>query len=257
MISIQKYTPEVYYDNSRDFQAIGRVCEVLYNYLKMNVDNMVGLPVSDNTDPNLLDLALLTLGFDKHHNYTNVDLIKLAEIFKYVMKIKGTKVAIEEIIYLLLRSQNIEEESFILNIHSLTGELRTTSWEATETKPDTFSIDLYVSNKLKDIILIEDVFDYILPAGFIYHIYASSTLSGSIETRIKNTSYILNKGYGKNANPVFGQIFKSTDTPSDPLVELPNTSRTFTTVVVNSNDKWEQDDKVWEQTLNNEESESN
>ena len=59
MISVQKYTPEVYYNNSRDFQAIGRVCEVLYNYILMNIDNMIGLPISDNTNTTLLDLALL------------------------------------------------------------------------------------------------------------------------------------------------------------------------------------------------------
>lgn len=248
MISVQKYTPEVYYNNSRDFQAIGRVCEVLYNYILMNIDNMIGLPISDNTNTTLLDLALLTIGFDRHHNYTNVDLVKLSEIFKYIMKIKGTKKAIEEIVFLLLRSQNIEEEAFILNIHSLNGELRTTSWkpDSSTGKVDTFSIDLYVSNKLKDIVLIEDVFDYILPAGFIYHIYLSSTFSREVETQIKNTNNTLNFGYASNSSQMFGQIFNSTDNPDDPLVNLPNTSRTFTTTVVSSDENGEIDiDNEW------------
>lgn len=259
MINVQNYTPEVYYKNSRDFQAIGRVCEVLYNYLLMNVDNMLGLPISDNTNPILLDLALLTIGFDRHHNYTNVDLVKLAEIFKYVMKIKGTKKAIEEVIYLLLRSQNIEEEAFILNIHSLTGEPRNTSWEPNESigKVDTFSIDLYVSNKLKDIVLIEDVFDYILPAGFIYHIYLSSTFSREVQTRIKNSSVLLNRGYANNSSVMFGQVFNSQLEPNDeplddPLVNLPNTTRTFTAVVVSSENAVNIDNE-WQETGNSEE----
>ena len=58
MIKVQKYTPEVYYKNSRDFQAVGRVCDVLYNYILMNIDNMTGLPISDNTNPRMLELAL-------------------------------------------------------------------------------------------------------------------------------------------------------------------------------------------------------
>ncbi len=237
MISVKKYTPEVYYNNSRDFQAVGRICEILYNYILMNVDNMLGLPVSDNTNPILLDLALLTIGFDRHHNYTNVDLVKLAEIFKYVMKIKGTKKAIEEVIYLLLRSQNIEEEAFILNIHSLFGTIRNRDWEPDDINPDMFSIDLYVSNKLKDIILIEDMFDYILPAGFIYHIYASSTFKREATTKLNSHVELLNCGNGYTSNSVFGQV-TNTETynneDSDPIIDLPSTSRTFTTLVVDS-----------------------
>ena len=229
MISVQKYTPEVYYKNSRDFQILGRICEILYNYILMNVDNMLGLPVSDNTNPILLELALLTIGFDRHHNYTNVDLVKLSEIFKYIMKIKGTKVAIEEIVYLLLRSQSIEEEEFILNIHSLLGRFRNTN-------DDIFVIDLYVSNKLKDIVLIEDVFDYILPAGFIYHIYLSSTFRRDISTTLNNDNAILNQLMDYNSSKVFGQVFDSIDKPNEPDKEAPKTSRTFTTVVVRSED---------------------
>ena len=234
MIKVQKRTPRVYYNNSRDFQALGRICEVLFNYMLMNADIMRGLPLSDNIDPTMLDLVLLTIGFDKHHNYTDVDLVKLAEIFKSIMKIKGTEKAIEEIVYLLLRSQSIEDEDFILDIHSLTGEFRVGDWKPNG-KPDTFSIDLYVSNKLKDVVLIEDVFDYILPAGFIYHIYSSTAFGNRYETQEKNENYVLNKGVGGNASKVFGQVSYK-DTSTDPLVNLPTQSRTFTTVVVSSED---------------------
>lgn len=241
MIKVQNYTPSVYYNNSRDFQAIGRLCEVLYNYLLMNISTLRELPLSDNIDPTLLDLVLLTVGFDKHHNYTNVDLIKLAEIFKYIMKIKGTEKAIEEIVYLLLRSQSVEDEEFILNIHSLTGKFRLQDWKPDQDadKVDTFSVDLYVSNKLKDIVLIEDVFDYILPAGFIYHIYSSTAYGGTYETQEKNNSYVLNMGYGGNASEVFGQVFDSKseniDNAND-LSKLPTSSRTFTSRVVSGTD---------------------
>lgn len=241
MIKVQNYTPSVYYNNSRDFQAIGRLCEVLYNYLLMNIGTLREVPLSDNIDPTLLDLVLLTVGFDKHHNYTNVDLIKLAEIFKYIMKIKGTEKAIEEIVYLLLRSQSVEDEEFILNIHSLTGTFRMQDWkpDPDADKVDTFSVDLYVSNKLKDIVLIEDVFDYILPAGFIYHIYSSTAYGGIYETQEKNNSYVLNMGYGGNASEVFGQVFDSKseniDNAND-LSKLPTSSRTFTSRVVSGTD---------------------
>ena len=237
MIKVQKYTPRVYYNNSRDFQALGRICEVLYNYILMNVDIMKGLPLSDNIDQSLMDLVLLTIGFDKHHNYTNVDLVKLAEIFKSIMRVKGTETSIREIVYLLLRSQSIEDEDFILDIHSLTGGFRNDDWKPSENKVDTLSIDLYVSNKLKDIILIEDVFDYILPAGFIYHIYQSTAFGNMYETVRKTDSYVLNMGVGTNTSRQFGQIFDSQFiNDNNPIVNTPEISRTFTTRVVSSDD---------------------
>lgn len=241
MIKVQKYTPEVYYKNSRDFQAVGRVCDVLYNYILMNIDNMTGLPISDNTNPRMLELALLTLGFDRHHNYTNVDLVKLSEIFKSIMRVKGTRKAIEEIVFLLLRSQSIEEEAFILNIHTELGRTRTKNDDENEM----YVVELFVSNKLQDVVLIEDVFDYILPAGFVYKIHLSSSYRRDVTTQTSISNEAKIYGLGINANKVFGQVFDSTNEDEEPLIAIPKTSKTYTGVVANSeaiedySDEWE------------------
>ena len=50
MIKLQDYTPEVYYRESRDFQFIGRLYDLVLNYVKTNADLIYSLPLSDNSD---------------------------------------------------------------------------------------------------------------------------------------------------------------------------------------------------------------
>ena len=38
MIKLQDYTPDIYYSESRDFQFIGRLFDLVLNYVKTNVD---------------------------------------------------------------------------------------------------------------------------------------------------------------------------------------------------------------------------
>ena len=61
MIKLQDYTPEVYYRESRDFQFIGRLYDLVLNYVKTNADLIYSLPLSDNSDNQFIDLMAMTL----------------------------------------------------------------------------------------------------------------------------------------------------------------------------------------------------
>ena len=67
MIKLQDYTPEVYYRESRDFQFIGRLYDLVLNYVKTNADLIYSLPLSDNSDNQFIDLMAMTLGFHAKH----------------------------------------------------------------------------------------------------------------------------------------------------------------------------------------------
>ena len=41
MIKLQELTPSVYYEQSRDFQFIGRLYDIVLNYIKTNADNLI------------------------------------------------------------------------------------------------------------------------------------------------------------------------------------------------------------------------
>ena len=69
MIKLQNLTPDVYSSQSRDFQLLERLFDIVLNYVKTNSDNLYTLPLSDNTDEHLIDLMTLTLGFKSRHHY--------------------------------------------------------------------------------------------------------------------------------------------------------------------------------------------
>ena len=74
MIKLQDYTPEVYYKSSRDFQFIGRLYDLVLNYVKTNADSIYYNPLSDNSNQGMTELLALTLGFRSKYHYTTKQL---------------------------------------------------------------------------------------------------------------------------------------------------------------------------------------
>jgi len=147
---VENLVPIVYYKESRDFSYIGRLLEIAFNYLKTNVD-LVGTSVNVLSSGNLINLLVSSLGFESKHEYTNEDLIKLCSSFVYLVRNKGSIKAIEDTINILLRSQNITYDVDL-------------DFDA----EDRQSIIIEIPEELEDTVLLDDVFDYILPTGILY-----------------------------------------------------------------------------------------
>lgn len=220
MINVNKLVPTAYYDNSRDFQTLGRFCELLYNYMFTNTNLVLNANVSDDTNLSLIDLALHTLGFFQTHEYTNVDLLMLAQIFKYIMKVKGTKSAIEYSVYLLLRSQSIEIKP-VVDIKTISKKSYRPSMDSKQLS-ELYTIDLWLPKNVKDSIMIEDLFDYILPAGFVYNIYYSDIKPTTTSQKYDFVDNV-EKDLWSNSSKQLGQINSNNDL-----------NRTYHSVVANS-----------------------
>lgn len=178
MISTYNNTPHYYSDNSRDYQLFTHIYDAIFNTIKTNTDSILNVPFSNNIDNNLLELLAYTLGFESKHNYSDSTLYALCASLKEIIRIKGTKRGIEFVINLLLRAQNIDEE---VNINISQKE---------------HTVDIYIPVVLKDTILIDDIMDYILPAGYIYTIYSRYVKSDTnVETKLKYNNNVSLKQY--------------------------------------------------------------
>ncbi len=162
MIDTLKITPSIYSKESRDYQLIGRLYNAVFNYAKMSIDGMNNFPLSKDSDKRFLDLVAKTIGFESKHSYNTENLYALCSSFKKIVSHKGTKKAIEELLSVLLNSQNINK-LFKVDVY--------TNNNTGKFKP--YSIVIYVPTELNDIIMLEDMMSYILPAGFVYEIYVS------------------------------------------------------------------------------------
>lgn len=150
MIKTRDLVPGVYYNESRDFQVLGRTFEILFNYIKTNADLMEGLPFSKNCDIHLLPLLATSLGFSNKRNYSKEELSALCSSFIALLRIKGTRTAIQQAVNLMLHAHNINKIARV------------------EQESD-FNFNIYIPQELEDITILEDIFEYILPCGFTYN----------------------------------------------------------------------------------------
>jgi hypothetical protein len=162
MVKVQRNVPDYYYDESRDFQLIGRIFESVLNHSKTATDIIVNTPLSQNYDVSLIDLVTLTIGFESKRKYDVPNLMALISSFKSILKIKGTKKSIEDCVRVLLKAQNINED-FQVVVDTSTSEVG----EETIYNRDVL---IYIPKEVKDVALLEDMLDYVLPAGFNYSI---------------------------------------------------------------------------------------
>lgn len=159
MIKIYHNTPSVYSDKSRDFQLIGHVFEAVFNSSKLAADMLDKMMPNNNFDERLLNLSTTTTGFIRKHEYNTLDLTMILSSFANLLRLKGTKSAIESALNILLRSQGISDRYAI------------------EIDSENKLITLYLSERLEDLVLLTDLFDYILPFGFNYRIIQSRLTS--------------------------------------------------------------------------------
>ena len=173
LIKFQDLTPEVYYKRSRDFQYIGRLFDLVLNNAKMNTDIISSLPLNPDMDPRLLDLLALTLGFKSKHEYNTKQLAALCSIFPFVLRNKGSKLAIETACNALLNAEGITKEASI------------------EVSNQTVSI--FLPSELSDLNLLKDLLNYILPAGMSCSLVQEATLVPPSSTTLVNyQDYVIN-----------------------------------------------------------------
>lgn len=197
LIKFQDLTPEVYYKKSRDFQYIGRLFDLVLNNAKMNTDIISSLPLNPDMDPRLLDLLALTLGFKSKHEYNTKQLAALCSIFPFVLRNKGSKLAIETACNALLNAEGITKGASI--------------------EVDNQTISIFLPSELSDLNLLKDLLNYILPAGMSCSLVQEATLVPPSSTTLVNyQDYVVN--YTNTSNDLWAEaknksiILKQTDT---------------------------------------------
>ena len=182
MIKTQELTPHIYYKESRDFQLFGRIYDVLFNYLKLNIESMKVEELNNTSHSNFIELSLNTLGFFPKRNYDIEELKSLVSVYSDIIKNKGSIYSIETLIKTILRSIGESNEyDIVKNI---------------EVNTDTPTIIIKIKSNLtnQQSILIEEVLDYIMPIGVDYFIQNVSLQDNFIPLVIKAKENVGVKG---------------------------------------------------------------
>ena len=154
MIRLNKFTPNVYYEQSRDFQFIGRLYDVVLNSVKTNADTIrYGLPFSSQSPQELLTLMTTTLGFKPKHYYSREQLLAVCSIFSEILRNKGNIKAVQ-----LIGEAILKTEGILGNIACLM------QYDSIKQK-DLPVLRIIIPAKLAEIALFYDLLEYVVPAG--------------------------------------------------------------------------------------------
>lgn len=173
---VEQLVPEVYYNKSRDFAYIARALEIVFNYMKTAADN-VGVDPTERTDSNIIALLVNTLGFETKHEYAIKDLVYVASSFSEMLRKKGSLESIELAIKTLLNAQKISS-NVIEKFYEYDSEKK--------------ELLIRIPSDMVDLVLLDDILDYILPAGVIYYYQKISKL---VDDSITNTSVYIDDGH--------------------------------------------------------------
>ena len=198
MIKLQELTPSVYYEQSRDFQFIGRLYDIVLNYIKTNADNLYTLPIGKNMDEKLLNLLAFTLGFQSKHHYNSKQLLAICSVLPLILKNKGSLNAILIAVNSILYAEGINQ--------ALDYEFKNNN------------LVLYLSQDLSDLTLLKDIMIYILPAGIGCDMIKEIQSVNKIETILTTTDEV--KWYKKEPSTL-NKIF-------DPKKLTKNEQKMFT-----------------------------
>ena len=175
MIRTQDLTPSIYYKESRDFQLFGRLYDIVFNYVKTNVDLMENFPINAHTDSKLIELLARTLGFNNKLNYRNDDLNAICNVFISLMRDKGSLRSIKSLVRTILNVSDINKNHLV-------------SMNTASKYP---LIEIHVPDVVSnsEIKLLEDVLEYILPIGVCYDI--KTTKVSEVDRGALNLSDVL------------------------------------------------------------------
>lgn len=206
MFRFQDNLPEVYINESRDFQILARLSDVLFSGIKYDVDSMINILDATLAKDRMLQLMCTKIGFFPKIEIDSQVLKYIIASFPYIIKNKGTELGIRYAVNAILKAENNpdaigEPLVFIVNEEGDNGR-------------DPYTVYIYTTIKLYNQAALREVLRYVLPAGYAYKLLIYRNVFDGY-----NNPDILSQSDRVNSllvNPTYAaQIRTSYDNPAD------------------------------------------
>lgn len=125
MFRLQNNLPEVYVNNSRDFQLFCRLYDVVFNGVKFSIDSIDQATSTMNCDHSLLQLLKTKVGlFRNVENVSEKELRYVLSAFPTIIRYKGSMLALDYILTLYTRITNASPDSWYYDVDKLRDEYK-------------------------------------------------------------------------------------------------------------------------------------
>lgn len=156
MFRIQDNVPEVYVEESRDFQLFARIYDFAFQSCKLRADSLQYSNDPKHCDESLLELLQTKVGLFDKLNVNTEDLRKILAALPSIIPYKGSLKGIQSVVNLYLRLCSVKSSSII------------------NPTPSTYVIELSTDAPLKNVELLYDLMYFIIPSGFRFEYYQST-----------------------------------------------------------------------------------
>lgn len=164
LIRTQEKVPEVYVNDSRDFQVLCRAYDVLYNMIKFDTDSMLSILSASNVRNNVLPLLQGKLGFFTSKTIDDTSMRKILGAFPILLRGKGSLRAIKQAIYVWLKIAHLETAIDI----SITTDKPISIGQITIPP---YTVAIGIRSRTRDLTILKEILKYIIPAGFGMYFY--------------------------------------------------------------------------------------
>ena len=155
MFRLQDNVPQVYVEQSRDFQMFCRLVDIIQNSTKFDIDSVIHILEPFLSNDVMLELLCTKIGFFPKQHYDAEILRYIIAAFPYAVKNKGSVEGVEAIVNAIIRAENVTSTDYD-NIGYVFIERDDTGG---------ITVDIYANYDIKNRNALNDVFSYILPAG--------------------------------------------------------------------------------------------
>lgn len=181
MFRLQNNTPSNYVDESRDFQLLCRLYDIVNNGVRYDIKSMVNLLDANICLDSTLDLLATRKGFFTNNTFDTKLYRALLDGFPYIQKYKGSKIGVEMVVSLILRLDGLLTNAKV-------------EWDKNNSRVD-ITTDSDISNKTA----LDTLLKYILPIGVHYSLNIVKNLDSTNTSQINSKDSIKIRKYLSSA----------------------------------------------------------
>lgn len=168
MFKLENNVPAVYIKESRDFQLLCRLYDIANNAVRYDVNNITHMIDPLLADVKMLPLLATRVGFFPRHEIDSIVLRYIISAFQEIVRKKGTKSAIEQAVWTVLKAEN-DKHSYYIEIEKSTKQ-----------------INIYAGLSDVNKVALDELLAYVLPVGFTYTLYNAAAYLEPEGNRINN-----------------------------------------------------------------------
>lgn len=189
MFRISEKVPEVYMKESRDFQILPRIDDLLFLGEHYDISTIQELNNPKKCRNSCLKYLAEKVGFYTDKYIPDNVLINIISAFRTALKNKGTDLGIQQAVIAILKAENSIDPPKIVYTRS----------DSSLQYYEQYTINIYTPIKIINEVALREFLKYIIPAGYNYNIYSydSSETEGEV-TRINTVGQLgfLNTSFG-------------------------------------------------------------